>query len=81
MGHDGNWIDFKWKTPYSCLEGRSLPEDYLVLVVKTGADSYIYEMMHASVATTLYYSFPDKYIAWRYIDLYVPYTPIKERKK
>lgn len=56
-----NWIFFKYKTPHSCVEGRTVPYDFSVIVVHN-TDPYTYSIMSSSEATRTYDG--SNYIAW-----------------
>lgn len=67
-----DWVEFQWKTPYSCIAGRSIPGDFLVEVAIYRDNTYKYEIMWASIATSLHKSYPESYIAWKGFDCYTP---------
>lgn len=75
MKTDG-WIEFKYKLPYSAIEGRTPPYDFPILVAIRVrlSDPISYEVSTAKEITEHYNFHPEiqqNFKAWRPIDEYI----------
>ena len=66
-----NWMSFSYKSPYSAIPGRPLPEDFKVIVAMKVSNEIDYVIMKASIATDFYNMRPDLAIAWKALEEYV----------
>lgn len=64
------WIDFRYKLPYSAIEGRTPPYDFPVLVAVKRGGTIMYITGTARGITKRYKNDPINYLAWLPIEEY-----------
>lgn len=67
------WIEFKYKLPYSAIEGRTPPYDFPVLVAQQLGDKVSYVVTTAKEVSTIYNEYPryrENLAAWQAIEEY-----------